>query len=173
MSTLVPAWCSVKPSGPALRRAVRVAQKHAHAGLLSRRQLRRQEAGPIDLRQIQPFRLHGDTGRPQAQQRSCGHQSRPNRLRSIPEMEYSTRATTWRLHSASWAFRCRYRAESPGCRYRVVLRIPIGPGSSLVHATRQRVRSRTTKPGNMKRRTESQKCRKFCSRNPQQESLPV
>ena len=26
---------------------------------------------------------------------------------------------------------------------------PIGPGSSLVHATRQRVRSRTTKPGNV------------------------
>ena len=64
MRTLVPAWRSVKPSGPAQLRAVWVAQQHAHAGLLSRRQ----EAGPdhgneIDLRQIQSFRLHGDTER--------------------------------------------------------------------------------------------------------------
>ena len=64
MSTLVPAWHSVEPSGPAQRLAGWVAQKHAHAGFLSRRQ----EAGPdyrndIDLRQIQSFRLLGDTGR--------------------------------------------------------------------------------------------------------------
>ena len=64
MSTLVPAWRSVKPSGPAQRRAVSVAQQHAHAGILSRRQ----EAGldyedEIDLRQIQSFRPYGDTGR--------------------------------------------------------------------------------------------------------------
>ena len=70
-----------------------------------------------------PWR-HGE-GRPQAQQRSYCHHSRPNRFRSIRETEY---------------------------------------------ATRQCVRSRTTKPGNMKRRTESQKCRKFCGGNPQQES---
>ena len=64
MSTLVPAWHSVEPSGPAQRLAGWVAQKHAHAGFLSRRQ----EAGPdygnkIDLRQIQSFLLHGDTRR--------------------------------------------------------------------------------------------------------------
>ena len=35
MSTLVPAWRNVKPSGPAQRRAVWVDQKHEHAGLLS------------------------------------------------------------------------------------------------------------------------------------------
>ena len=73
MRMLVPAWCSVKPSGPAQRRAVWVAQKHVHSCLLSRRQ----EAGPdygneIDLRQIQPFRLHGDTGRG-ALKRSSDH----------------------------------------------------------------------------------------------------
>ena len=60
-----------KISGPAQRGAVWVAQQHAHAGLLSRRQ----EAGPdygneIDLRQIQSFRLHSrqGEGRSQAQQ---------------------------------------------------------------------------------------------------------
>ena len=39
MRMLVPAWCSVKTSGPAMRRAVWVAQQHARAGLLSRRQV--------------------------------------------------------------------------------------------------------------------------------------
>ena len=38
MSTLVSAWHSVKPSGPAQRLAVWIAQKHAHAGLNTRRQ---------------------------------------------------------------------------------------------------------------------------------------
>ena len=67
MNTLLPAWRSVKPSGQPgqeQRRAVWVAQKQTHAGLLSRSQ----EAGPdyrneIDLRQIQSFWLHGDTMR--------------------------------------------------------------------------------------------------------------
>ena len=58
-----------------------------------------------------PWR-HGE-GRPQVQQRSYGHQSRPNLFRSIRETEYAARATTWRLHSAPWAFRCRYLAASP------------------------------------------------------------
>ena len=35
----------------------------------------------------------------QAHQRSYGHQSRPNRFRSIRETEYAALATTWRLDS--------------------------------------------------------------------------
>ena len=46
MSTLVPAWRSVKPSGQAQLRAVWVAQQHAHAGG------RRQEAGPDYMDEI-------------------------------------------------------------------------------------------------------------------------
>ena len=57
-------------------------------------------------------RRHGE-GRPKEQHRSYCHQSRPNWFLSIRETEYAARATIWRLHSASWASRCRYRAESP------------------------------------------------------------
>ena len=162
---LVPAWRSVKPSGPAHRRAVWVAQ-HTHAGLLSSRQ----EAGPdygneIDLRQIQSFQLHGDTGRG-VLKRSSDHTA------IIVVQSGSCQSEKRNTQHAQQFGNCTQRLghsvadteSSSGSPFH------IGPGSSLVHATRQRVRSRTTKPGNMKRRTESQKSRKFCGGNPQQES---
>ena len=138
MSTLVPAWRSVKPSGPAQRRAVWVAQHHANAGLLSCRQEAGSDYGnEIDLRQFQSFLLHGDTGRGVLNRSVVQTGSGQSEKRNTPHGQQLGNCTQRLGHSVADS------ESSSGSPF------PIGPGSSLVHATRQRVRSRTTKPGNM------------------------
>ena len=118
MRMLVPAWCCVKPSGPAQRRAVWVAQKHAYASLLSRRQ----EAGPDYGNEIDPRHCVSSSlsccmetrgGAPS----SAAANIRPSKLSKLVPVNSRNgmRRTGNNLAIAltSWALRCRYRAESP------------------------------------------------------------
>ena len=74
-----------------------------------------------------------------------------------------TRSCGWPLGTAPLRMRRRDSRQFASCFASLLAShssssgSPFPKGSSLVHATRQRVRSRATKTGNVKRRTESQK----------------